>query len=103
WELLTAKTTTLREQNTASAPSRSRLLGGRNTCFIPRQGHEREVESIKMIFEIENLRETGAGKCLLIPVAVGPLRGKQIIHAGPNRRTVGLAGGQQGQERPCGL
>src|SRR2546429_388608 len=60
--------------------------------LVTRQGHEREVEAIQVILEVEDLREAGAGELVLAPVALGPLRVQQVVGAGPRRVAPPLAG-----------
>src|SRR5262245_42354723 len=67
------------------------------------QRHQGEVNPIVVIFQIEDLRETGAGELVFVPRSVGLLRAQEIGDAVPHGAVAGLAGGQQPQERPAGL
>src|SRR4051812_44723603 len=59
----------------------------RQNAFVPHgagvtpQGHQGKIQAVHVILEIENFRKTGAGKVILAPVAVGLLRGDQVIDA----------------------
>ena len=47
---------------------------------------QRPSVAIDVVFQIKHLRETGAGRLLLRPRAVGILRANQILDAAPETR-----------------
>ncbi len=62
-----------------------RCLRRRGCVQSARQRHEREIQAIQVIFQVEDLGEAGAGEQVFAPVAVLALRGQQIVDAGADR------------------
>src|SRR5688500_12286656 len=89
----------LERQRGVSCHTLSLALGAGSPLIAP-QRHEREIERIEVVFQIEDLREARPRERLLVPGAVGSLRAGQPVDAGANAVAVLLAGGQQSQQRP---
>src|SRR5947208_12672053 len=56
---------------------------------IPADRHEREVERVVVVLQVEDLGEPGAGERVLVPGAVVALRPQEPLDAGPGRGTAG--------------
>src|SRR5262249_47181727 len=67
------------------------------------QGHGREVVAVKVVFEVEDLREAGPRDGALAPAAIVARGGAEVLDAGPNGRAARLAGGEQAEQCPGGL
>src|SRR6266545_6655270 len=87
----------------SARPAQAQLALATRRPSIPRQGHQREVQSIHVILEIENLRKTGTGELVFVPVTIELLRRQQVLDAGLHFAARGLAGGDQAEEGPRGL
>src|SRR5205085_9949396 len=82
---------------------RDRLLRESDRVAIARQRHQREIERVEMILQIEHLRKTRPRKWLLVPGAIDLLRPRQPIDAGANDLALLLPRRQQSEQRPGGL
>ena len=78
--------------------------GGAFEDFAVRgEREQRPGVAIDVVFQVENLRETGAGGFLLGPGAVGVLRADQILDAAFERGIVRVAERTQAHDGPGGL
>ena len=88
------------ERADQGVPSPARHTQGRG---IACQRHEREIESVHMIFEVKHLGKAGTCEVLFLPAAVGLLCGQQVFDARPDRVAVCFARGQEAEQSPGGL
>src|SRR5262249_25067498 len=67
---------------------------------IRHQRLKREVRSIQVVVQVEDLRETRTGPIQVVPRAVLELRAKQVLDAAADGFRAAVAGGHQAHERP---
>src|SRR5438552_7248324 len=60
-----------------------------DSCSVPGQRHQRKIQAVHVVLEIENFRKAGAGELVLLPASVGPLSGEQVVDAGADFGRVG--------------
>src|SRR2546429_2299973 len=70
---------------------------------IRRQREQRPGVAIHVVFQIENLRKTGAGRFLLGPGTVFVLRAGEILDAALQARTIRIVECAEAHDRPRGL
>src|SRR5262245_51674143 len=68
-----------------------------------RQGHQREVDAVEVVAQVENARKTGPRELLFVPPAVVALRVEQEFHSRIHGGRFDFAGGAQPQNGPGGL
>src|SRR5579864_5441148 len=83
------------------------VLGAGAESAVCGEGHQREVDGVEVVLEVEDAREAGRGPLLVVPGTVAALAAQQVIDAaldrGAGARAGDTAGGEQSHQRPGGL
>ena len=69
----------------------------------PAQRHQREIDPIEVVLQIEDFREAGAGPRSFMPRAIGPLSADEIFNSSPCFVRASFACRDQAEQRPRSL